>query len=208
MYFPFRGKNKCKNKSAVCCGAKLVDFDPTRRIKWGEEKSFIKNSMTHENGKSEHLSILKELAEFCMSRPLLFCTYFGKGKNLLKPKIFWTKSPALLSNINTKILNYFPEENQCIFWADLVVRNDMTLSMFQVKCWSFWVSASVRRLAWSACSASQWTWRPGSPPPDQRPLQRIPQEGCLHSQIRKNAPIVSEQTQENFCCKCREKEVV
>ena len=141
MYFPFRGKNKCKNKSAVCCGAKLVDFDSTRRIKWGEEKSFIKNSMTHENGKSEHLSILKELAEFCMSRPALFCTYFGKGKNLLKPKIFWTKSPALVSNINTKILNYFPEENQCIFLADLVVRNDMTLWCFR---WNAEVSEYLR----------------------------------------------------------------
>ena len=30
--------------------------------------------------KNEHLSILKELAEFCMSRQAHFCTYFGRGK--------------------------------------------------------------------------------------------------------------------------------
>ena len=60
--------------------------------------------------------------------------------------------------------------------------------LFQVKCWSFWVSVWAWR--WASWWRSRWTWP--QPRWSQRPRLRTRQEGCFLCQYQKNVQTVSE----------------
>ena len=71
--------------------------------------------------------------------------------------------------------------------------------LFQVKCWSFWVSVWAWR--WASWWRSRWTWP--QPRWSQRPRLRTRQEGCFLCQYQKNVQTVSEFCQPTRPCQCQ-----